>query len=69
MSVSPERPAGAGSEQIGVQASDEDVAKLQLAARWAERFSAPGEEMTAMLDRFRRVYGFLDDVSHGVEPE
>lgn len=69
MSVTPTTPGGGASEQIGVQAGDEAVAQFQLAARWTERFAQPGEEISAALARFRKVYLFLDAVTHGVEPD
>ncbi|MBI4493228.1 MAG: hypothetical protein HY690_10605 [Chloroflexi bacterium] len=61
-----ERPEG---QRIAVSASDESVAKLQLAARWAELY-APQESdaLPAMLKRFRHVYEFLDAITHGIEP-
>lgn len=69
MSVPPEAMIPAVNELIGVQGGDETVAKLQLAARWAERFSAPTDDLTTMLARFRRAYDYLDAVTHGIEPD
>lgn len=54
---------------IAVSAGDESVAKLQLAARWAERFGSRNEDsMLSMLKRFRLAYEYLDAITHGIEP-
>lgn len=60
----------AANEQIGVGSGDENVAKIQLAARWAEAF-APGEgdSLEDTLQRFHRVYTYIDSVAHGVAPD
>ena len=66
----PEQQAEPRMERIGVQASDEGVATLQLAARWAETFAPQqGDTLEAILGRFQRAYIFLDAVSHGVKPD
>lgn len=57
------------NEYIGVQAGDESVALLQLAARWAERYSGPNDDIEAFLARFRYVYSYVDAITHGVEPD
>jgi hypothetical protein len=67
---SPDQQSERRVERIAVQASDEGVANLQLAARWAEQFAPEhGDTLEAMLGRFRRAFVFLDAVSHGVKPE
>ncbi|MFN8522422.1 MAG: hypothetical protein U0821_04875 [Chloroflexota bacterium] len=48
---------------------DETVAKLTLAARWAEMYDArEGDSLNAVLARFRRAYGYVDDVLKGIAP-
>ncbi len=60
----------AGSERISVGSGDENVAKIQLAARWAEEFAPPdGDTLDATLARFRRAYTYIDSVSKLVDPE
>jgi hypothetical protein len=68
MSIPPESQLPLANELIGVQASDEAVAKLQLAARWAERYSSPSDDVGTVLRRFRKAYDFLSAVTNGVEP-
>jgi hypothetical protein len=52
-----------------VSSSDESVATLQLAARWAERFAPEkGDSLEAMLVRFRRAYAFADALVNDLEP-
>jgi hypothetical protein len=53
---------------IGLNGPSEEVARYQLAARWAERFSRPEDDLRALLDRFRQAYAYLDAVAHGLEP-
>jgi hypothetical protein len=53
---------------IGLGGPSEEVIRYQLAARWAERFSQPEDDLRALLDRFRQAYAYLDAVSHGLEP-
>jgi hypothetical protein len=54
---------------IAVASGDESVAKLQLAARWAERYAPRNaDSMSAALRRFRQAYDYLDAVTHGIEP-
>jgi hypothetical protein len=53
---------------IGLTSPSETVAIYQLAARWAERYTGPHDDLRAMLQRFRQAYNYLDAVSHGLEP-
>ncbi len=56
--------------KISVGSGDENVAKIQLAARWAEEFApADGDSLDATLARFRRAYTYIDSVSKLVDPE
>jgi hypothetical protein len=58
------------AEHILVGSGDENVAKIQLAARWAEAFAADGEDsLESMLHRFYRAYSYIDSVTHSVAPE
>ena len=60
----------AANDQIGVGSGDENLARIQLAARWAESYSpAQGDSLEEALRRFRRAYAFIDSVTHGVEPD
>jgi hypothetical protein len=60
---------GGRSERIGVGGGDDGVARIQLAARWAEAFApAYGDSLGNALKRFRTAYDYLDSVIHGVEP-
>ena len=62
--------ASARSEQIGVGSGDENVAKIQLAARWSEAYApASGDTLEEALRRFKRVYNFVDSVTKLVEPD
>jgi hypothetical protein len=62
--------ASARSERIGVGSGDENVAKLQLAARWSEEYApASGDTLEDALRRFKRVYHYVDSVTKLVEPE
>ena len=69
MSIPPESQIPLANELIGVQAGDEAVAKMQLAARWAERYSGAAEDIRDVLKRFRMAYSYVDAVTNGVEPE
>lgn len=64
------RPEGENrrGDHIGVGAGDDSVARIQLAARWAEGFATEGDSLGSMLRRFRAAYEYLDAVIHGVEP-
>ncbi len=65
----PEGRQGRG-EMIGLTAGDDSVLRIQLAARWAERFAPErGDSLAAALDRFRRAFEYLDAVTHGIEPQ
>jgi hypothetical protein len=55
-------------EQIGVGGGDDSVARIQLAARWAEAYAGEGDSLGGALRRFRAAYEYLDAVFHGVEP-
>jgi hypothetical protein len=62
--------ASAVNDRIGVGSGDENVAKLQLAARWAELFApSGGDTVEAALKRFKRVYTYVDSVTKLVEPD
>jgi hypothetical protein len=62
--------ASARSERIGVGSGDENVAKIQLASRWAEIYApATGDTLEEALRRFKRVYNYVDSVSKLVEPD
>lgn len=62
--------AAARPERIGVGSGDENVAKLQLAARWAEQFGpASDDTLEAALARFKRAYHYVDSVTKLVEPD
>ena len=68
MAVPPESIAPVVNALIGVEANDETVAKLQLAARWAERYAGTSDDLTEVLRQFRRAYAFVDAVTNGIEP-
>ncbi len=58
------------AERIIVGSGDENVAKIQLAARWAEQFAPEdGDSLDAALNRFRRAYAYIDSVSKLVDPD
>ena len=60
----------ARAERISVGSGDENVAKIQLAARWAEQFAPENDDsLDAVLSRFRRAYTYIDSVSKLVDPE
>ena len=62
--------ASARSENIGVGSGDENVAKIQLAARWAEAFApSSGDSLEEALRRFKRVYTYVDSVTKLVDPD
>jgi hypothetical protein len=58
----------AGDVLISLSGPSEEVARLQLAARWAERYASPQDDLRAMLDRFRQAYAYLEAVTHDLEP-
>ena len=60
----------APNDRIGVGSGDENVAKLQLAARWAEQFGPDtGDTLEEALRRFKRAYTYIDSVSKLVDPD
>ena len=62
--------ASARSEKIGVGSGDENVAKIQLAARWAEVYAPDsGDTLEDAIRRFKRVYHYVDSVTKLVEPD
>jgi hypothetical protein len=62
--------ASARNESIGVGSGDENVAKIQLAARWAELYAPEnGDGLDDALRRFKRAYMYLDSVTKLVEPD
>ena len=62
--------SSARSEMIGVGSGDENVAKIQLASRWAEQYAPEtGDTLEEALRRFKRVYNYVDSVSKLVEPD
>ncbi len=59
-----------GGDRITVGSGDENVAKIQLAARWAEAFAPPDDDsLEDVLRRFYRSYAYIDAVTHNVTPE
>jgi hypothetical protein len=56
------------SDIIGVGGGDENVAKVQLASRWAERYGEPNDSLDAVLKRFHQAYTFIDSVTKLVDP-
>ena len=62
--------ASARSDKIGVGSGDENVAKIQLAARWAEAYAPrSGDTLEDAVRRFKRVYHYVDSVTKLVEPD
>ena len=62
--------ASGQADRIGVGSGDENVAKIQLAARWAEDFAPQsGDSMEEALRRFKRVYTYVDSVTKLVDPD
>jgi hypothetical protein len=57
-------------DRISVGSGDEMVARIQLAARWAEAFAPEdSDSLEESLRRFYRAYSYIDAVTHGVSPE
>ena len=55
---------------IDIRGPDEGSARVQLAARWAERYAPPeGDTERAARERFRITHDYVDDVIHGIEPK
>jgi hypothetical protein len=66
----PAEEAGARSDKIAVGSGDENVAKIQLAARWTEEYAPrSGDTLEDALRRFKRAYHYVDSVTKLVEPE
>jgi len=55
-------------DRISVGSGDENVAKIQLSARWAEQYAPEGDTLDAALQRFNRVYVYIDSVTKLVDP-
>ncbi len=54
---------------IGIGGGDDAVTRIQLAARWAERYApGSGDSLQNMLQRFKTAFEYLDAVTHGIEP-
>lgn len=64
------RGAGGRSELIGVGGGDENVVKIQLAARWSELYAPSGDDtLEDALKRFKRVYSYIDAVTKLIDPD
>jgi hypothetical protein len=64
-----DRP-GPGSDRVGIGGGDENVAKMQLATRWAEMYAPEtGDTLELALRRFRRAYTYVDAVTKFTEPD
>ena len=62
--------ASAMNDRIGVGSGDENVAKIQLASRWAEQYAPQtGDTLEDVLRRFKRAYHYVDSVTKLVEPD
>ncbi len=59
---------GPGQGRIGVGGGDENVAKVQLAARWAEQYPGGDDSLDSALNRFKRAYLYIDSVTKLVDP-
>jgi hypothetical protein len=63
-------PLPTENQRISVGSGDEQVAKIQLAARWAEEHALDGSDsLEAVLQRFYRAYAYIDAVTHNVAPD
>jgi hypothetical protein len=60
---------GERSDRVGVGSGDENVAKIQLATRWAEQFAPSDDSLDAALKRFKQAYTYIDSVTKLVDPE
>jgi hypothetical protein len=57
------------AQRIGIGGADDQIARIQLAARWSESFAPEGgDSQTSKLKRFRVADDNQDSVTHGVEP-
>jgi hypothetical protein len=55
--------------RVDVRGPDEQSARIQLAARWAEMFGpSAGADERGTRERFRIALEYLDAVTHGIEP-
>lgn len=63
-----DKPGGHG-DRISVGSGDENVAKIQLAARWSEQYAPDDDTLDGALRRFQRVYTYVDSVSKLVDPQ
>ena len=62
--------ASARNDLVGVGGGDENVAKIQLATRWAEQYAPEsGDTLEEALRRFKRAYHYVDSVTKLVEPD
>jgi hypothetical protein len=62
--------SGPRSDRVGIGGADEDVAKMQLATRWAELYAPDdGDTLELALRRFRRAYAYVDAVTKFTEPD
>ena len=58
------------NDRISVGSGDENVAKIQLASRWAEQYAPDtGDTLDEMLRRFKRAYNYVDSVTKLVDPD
>jgi hypothetical protein len=56
-------------QRINIGGGDDSIARIQLAARWAEAYPpSRGDSLNGVLRRFRVAYDYLDAITHGVEP-
>jgi hypothetical protein len=60
--------SGGRGDRITVGSGDENVAKIQLAARWVEQFAPENDTLDGALQRFHRAYYYIDSVSKLVDP-
>jgi hypothetical protein len=63
-----ERDRDQRGQRINVGPGDDNLARIQLAARWAEFYGPRTDSLGSILKRFRAAYEYLDAVTHGVEP-
>jgi hypothetical protein len=63
------RAKSGSGDRIGLGGGDDNVTRIQLAARWSETHGPEqGDSLAGILKRFRVAYEYLDAVIHGVEP-
>ncbi len=63
-----ERDRDQRGQRINVGPGDDNLARIQLAARWAEVYAPRTDSLGSILKRFRAAFEYLDAVTHGVEP-